>query len=70
MKTHMKNLVPVFLLTAFLCLAIPPRAGALLFESVAGKNGIEVAYDINRPFKGEITISPDDPGELSAPMQC
>jgi hypothetical protein len=65
MKTHLKNLAPVLLLTAFLCLAISPQAGALLFESLVGENGIEVTYDINRRLKGEIVITPEDPWELN-----
>ena len=65
MKTQIKNLILGLLLTAFLCLAMPPRAGALLFESLVGENGIEVEYEINSRLRGEITITPDDPWELN-----
>jgi hypothetical protein len=63
MKAHIKKVVPALLITAFLCLAIPPGAGALSFESLVGENGIEVIYDINRRLNGEITITPQDPWE-------
>ena len=65
MKTYFKNVLPVICVIVFLGLAIVPQANALLIESIAGENGIEVTYDINRRLKGEIIITPENPWELN-----
>ena len=65
MKTNVKNVLSVSVVTVLLCLALTSGANALFIESIVGETGIEMEYDINQRLKGEVTITPEDPWEIN-----